>query len=154
MTDDSSDLICKFTGEIEQQSGQYVVQIPDTEIEYGTLSEGDVIRVSVERPSDPDDERGTARAGTETETQARDQDRSADQQSTPPVAEGERLTVDVEDRGDQGDGIARVDRGYVLIVPETEPGDTVEVRVTQTFPNYGFAERVETEPSTDQEVPA
>jgi tRNA/tmRNA/rRNA uracil-C5-methylase (TrmA/RlmC/RlmD family) len=31
--------------------------------------------------------------------------------------------VTIETVGDQGDGIAKVERGYVVIVPETQPGE-------------------------------
>jgi 23S rRNA (uridine2552-2'-O)-methyltransferase len=57
-----------------------------------------------------------------------------------PVAEGDELTVDVVDEGDEGDGIARVD-GYTLFVDGATAGDTVDVTVTDLKPNYGFAER-------------
>jgi len=38
----------------------------------------------------------------------------------PPVTEGEQRTVEIEDIGDQGDGITRVERGFVVIVSDTE----------------------------------
>jgi len=56
-----------------------------------------------------------------------------------PVAEGDELTVDVVDEGDEGDGIARVD-GYTLFVDGAAKGETVDVTVTDLKPNYGFAE--------------
>jgi len=46
------------------------------------------------------------------------------------------------DVGDEGDGIAKVD-GYTLFVPGTEAGTTVDVRVTDVKPRFGFAELVE-----------
>jgi len=61
---------------------------------------------------------------------------------TAPVAEGDRLEVDVVDVGDEGDGIAKVD-GYTLFVPGAETGTTVDVRVTDVKPRFGFAELVE-----------
>ncbi|MFQ3318797.1 MAG: 23S rRNA (uridine2552-2'-O)-methyltransferase [Natronomonas sp.] len=60
---------------------------------------------------------------------------------TGPVREGDTLEVDIEDVGSEGDGIAKVD-GYTLFVAGTEAGDTVEVRVTDVKPRYGFAERL------------
>ncbi|SEW18209.1 23S rRNA (uridine(2552)-2'-O)-methyltransferase [Halobacterium jilantaiense] len=56
-----------------------------------------------------------------------------------PVAEGDELTVDIADEGDEGDGIARVD-GYTLFVDGATEGETVDVTVTDLKPNYGFAE--------------
>jgi len=61
---------------------------------------------------------------------------------TAPVAAGDRLEVDVVDEGDEGDGIAKVD-GYTLFVAGADAGETVEVRVTDVKPRFGFAELVD-----------
>ena len=61
---------------------------------------------------------------------------------TAPVAAGDRLEVDIVDEGDEGDGIAKVD-GYTLFVAGADAGETVEVRVTDVKPRFGFAERVD-----------
>ena len=61
---------------------------------------------------------------------------------TAPVREGDRLTVAVVDAGSEGDGVAKVE-DYTLFVPGAETGETVEVRVDEVKPNYGFAQRVE-----------
>ncbi|MFA9515757.1 SAM-dependent methyltransferase [Halopenitus sp. H-Gu1] len=59
-----------------------------------------------------------------------------------PVEEGDRLTVEIADVGEEGDGIAKRD-GYTLFVPGTSEGETVEVVVGDVKPNFGFAERVD-----------
>jgi 23S rRNA (uridine2552-2'-O)-methyltransferase len=56
-----------------------------------------------------------------------------------PVTEGDVIETEVTDEGDEGDGIVRVD-GYVLFVEDGEEGETVEARVTETKPEFGFAE--------------
>ena len=61
---------------------------------------------------------------------------------TAPVAEGDRLEVDVVNEGDEDDGIAKVD-GYTLFVPGVDAGETVEVRVTDIKPRFGFAEPID-----------
>ena len=61
---------------------------------------------------------------------------------TAPVGAGDRVEVDVVDVGDEGDGIAKVD-GYTLFVPGADAGETVEVRVTDVKPRFGFAELVD-----------
>ena len=61
---------------------------------------------------------------------------------TAPVREGDTVEVDVEDVGREGDGIAKVE-GYTLFVPGAEQGETLEVRVTDVKPRFGFAERVD-----------
>ncbi|CCQ37974.1 23S rRNA (uridine-2'-O-) methyltransferase [Natronomonas moolapensis 8.8.11] len=61
---------------------------------------------------------------------------------TAPVREGDRVEVDVEDVGREGDGIAKL-AGYTVFVPDTDPGETVEIRVTGVKPRFGFGELVE-----------
>ena len=61
---------------------------------------------------------------------------------TAPVREGDELTVDIEDVGSEGDGIAKVD-GFTLFVPGTETGETLRVRVTDVKPRFAFAERLD-----------
>jgi len=58
-----------------------------------------------------------------------------------PVGEGDVFEAEVVGEGDEGDGIVRVD-GYVLFVEDAREGETVEVRVTELKPRFGFAERV------------
>lgn len=57
---------------------------------------------------------------------------------TAPVASGDRLTVEIDALGSEGDGIAKVE-GYTLFVPEVEVGDTLKVEVTEIKPQFGFA---------------
>jgi 23S rRNA (uridine2552-2'-O)-methyltransferase len=58
-----------------------------------------------------------------------------------PVSEGDVFEAEVVGEGDEGDGIVRVD-GYVLFVEDAREGETIEVRVTELKPRFGFAERV------------
>jgi predicted RNA-binding protein with TRAM domain len=51
--------------------------------------------------------------------------------------------VEVEDLGKQGDGIARVERGYVIIVPGTEVGERVKIEVTEVKSNFAVGEVVD-----------
>ncbi|ELY79550.1 23S rRNA (uridine(2552)-2'-O)-methyltransferase [Natrinema gari] len=60
---------------------------------------------------------------------------------TAPVRSGDELEVEIESVGDEGDGIASVD-GYRLFVSGADEGDTVEVRVEDVKPNFGFAQRL------------
>jgi 23S rRNA (uridine2552-2'-O)-methyltransferase len=60
---------------------------------------------------------------------------------TAPVREGDRLDVEIEDEGSEGDGVAHVD-GYTLFVPGTAVGDEVTVEVTDVKERFGFAELV------------
>jgi predicted RNA-binding protein with TRAM domain len=66
--------------------------------------------------------------------------REVNEPPEPPVEEGERREVEIEDIGDQGDGITRVERGFVVIVPETKPGDRVTIEIADVQQNVAFAE--------------
>lgn len=61
---------------------------------------------------------------------------------TAPVREGDELTVEIEDEGAEGDGIARVE-GYTVFVPNAEIGETVEIRIDECKPRFGFGERLD-----------
>ncbi len=61
---------------------------------------------------------------------------------TAPVREGDVVDVEVEEEGDEGDGIARVD-DFVLFVEDADVGEAVEVEVSEVRANYGFAEKTE-----------
>ncbi|MFC6784560.1 TRAM domain-containing protein [Halobaculum halobium] len=81
-----------------------------------------------DRTDGPNDTNGTSTSTAEPE---------------PPVDRGDEVTVDIEGIGDQGDGIARVDRGYVIIVPDTEKGERVRIQITSVKQNVAFAEVVD-----------
>lgn len=45
----------------------------------------------------------------------------------------------IEPLGSQRDGIAKVERGYVVIVPDGESGDEPTVRIERAKDNVAFA---------------
>ena len=61
---------------------------------------------------------------------------------TAPVRKGDQVEVEIEDVGREGDGIAKVE-GYTVFVPDAEPGDEIEIEVTDVKPRFGFGERLE-----------
>jgi len=65
--------------------------------------------------------------------------RSRTASSGPPVSEGDVRDVTIETLGDKGDGIAKIERGYVVIVPDSELGDEVTVEITSVRDNVSFA---------------
>ena len=77
---------------------------------------------------------------SKTASQSASTDSTPDQ---PPVTEGEQRRLQIEDVGDQGDGLARVGPGYVVFVPDTEIGQQPLVRITTVRENVAFAEVVE-----------
>jgi predicted RNA-binding protein with TRAM domain len=129
-----------FTATVEERENRYYIEIPETEIEHEAAAPGETYRIAVlphgaegEQSSDPTQE-STDESRAETETRPE-----------PPVDEGEVRTVEIESVGDQGDGIAKVERGYVVIVPEAKPGDEPTVEIEQVKQNVAFA-RVVDEP--------
>jgi 23S rRNA (uridine2552-2'-O)-methyltransferase len=61
---------------------------------------------------------------------------------TAPVRAGDELEVEIEDTGDEGDGIAHVE-GFTLFVSGVKEGETPRVRVDDVKPRYGFAQPIE-----------
>ncbi|RBI60033.1 deoxyribonuclease [halophilic archaeon] len=127
-------LLCLFSADIDEQSGDYTITIPERELEKGAVDDDGVYRVAVLRSTTPADH---------SDQDTRESQSATDDDSGPPVDVGDRRVVEIEDIGEQGDGIARVERGYVLIVPETEHGDHVTVEITEVKPNVAFGEVVE-----------
>ncbi|MDY6776010.1 MAG: TRAM domain-containing protein [Halobacteria archaeon] len=127
----SGKLLSLFSSRVEEKDGSYVIEIPKSEIEEGTISEEGVYRIGV-ITSEEDEEETTHEEEEESRLQ-------------PPVEEGEIRYVEIEDIGKQGDGIARVERGYVIIVPETDVGDRVKVEIEEVKENFAVAEVLEEE---------
>ncbi|SIR88004.1 Predicted RNA-binding protein, contains TRAM domain [Haladaptatus litoreus] len=139
------ELCCLFSSEIEAENGSYTLTVPTREIVDGDLQPDATYRVAILKHPSPAD--STEREPTQetVSTPTRDEQNS-DRQSSPtttPVEEGDRRTVEIEDIGEQGDGIARIDRGYVIIVPDTEQRDRVTVEINNVTPSVAFAEVVE-----------
>ena len=140
--DISETLQTLYTATVEQDDGSYQITVPEREIATGTIAEDETYRVALisTAASDVDD--------TETTDSIQSTD-DADQQQEyegPPVEEGEQRDVEIENLGDQGDGIAKVERGYVVIVPETTIGDRVTVEMQQVRENVAFADVVDRNP--------
>ena len=125
----SNDLLCLFSADVSEADGKYVVELPRREVETGSVTPGETYRVALIAP-DSEEER------TEPEETAPDEPQ-------PPVEPGEIRYVEIEDIGKQGDGIARVERGYVIIVPGTDIGDRVKVEVTEVKSNFAVGEAIE-----------
>jgi predicted RNA-binding protein with TRAM domain len=163
-----SDPLCLFTGRVERRDNEYIITIPEHEIDLGTIASEGTYRMGMypavaqsgtadttdsantdQRPSgrfarsESSSARSTSSVMSATPETASGPDGAGD---GPPVNEGETLRLEIEDVGDQGDGIARVGPGYVVFVPDTEIGQEPLVRVTTVHETFAFAEIVEEEP--------
>jgi len=119
--------LCLYSVQVTEQDDTYKIEIPKREIELGDVQSGEVYQTSILSFKLPPQKERT------------EQD---DPPQTPPVQEGDTREVEIEGVGDQGDGIAKVESGYVVIVPDTAIGDRVTVRVTEARENVAFAEVV------------
>lgn len=129
-------LRCLFSAQVTEQDDSYLIEVPEQEVQLGELSAEQTYRVALLDASpdaSPDDEREVAPTEQPVERG----------HPEPPVEEGETLTVDIEDIGDQGDGITRVERGFVVIVPDTEQGERVRIEIADVQQTVAFADVVE-----------
>ena len=137
MTEISDSLRSLFSAQIEDRDGSYVVDIPASEVEHDTLAVDETYRIAI-----------LASDSSTDNTNQQDNHHSTPQEVAPtsqgpPVDEGEVRDVTIETMGDQGDGIAKVERGYVVIVPGGQPGDKPTVEIEQVQENVAFASIVE-----------
>ncbi|MFB6125126.1 MAG: TRAM domain-containing protein [Halanaeroarchaeum sp.] len=129
-------IACLYSGTVRKEGGSYVVDVPEREIRLGDIEEGSTVRIAI---LDDGDEEGNAEPRRRRHTA---QDRTGSHPE-PPVEEGDVREVRVESTGDQGDGIAKIDRGFVVIVPDAAPGDEVTVEIETVQPNYAVGQIVE-----------
>ena len=132
----SDDLVCLFTAQVGAEDDSYHIEIPDREIENGTIDTTETHRVAMLPVKSDTTSDSSADQPTEPAPEQEDKQQ-------PPVDVGETREVEIDSIGDQGDGIARIDQGYVVIVPDTEVGDRATVRIETAKENVAFAEIVE-----------
>ena len=127
----SDKLLCLFSADVTVEDGSYVVEVPKREVETGTVEPGGTYRVAlIASEAEEDGEEAEPTGSSPTEPQ-------------PPVEGGEIRYVEIEDIGKQGDGIARVERGYVIIVPGADVGERVKVEVTEVKSNFAVGEIID-----------
>ncbi|QSW98377.1 TRAM domain-containing protein [Haloterrigena alkaliphila] len=128
----SEKLLCLFSADVSAEEDRYVIEVPRQEVETGDIEPDEVYRVAlISRDEAADSEGASATPG------------SAPSEPQPPVDVGETRYVEIEDIGKQGDGIARVERGYVIIVPGADVGERVKVEVTEVKSNFAVGEIIE-----------
>jgi len=130
-----------FSAPIKEDDGTYMVEVPSSEIDFEAVSADETYRVAILESLDSME--SSVHQDSEGPTSRETASRSP---SGAPVEEGEVRDVIIETVGDQGDGIAKVERGYVVIVPGAEPGDEPTIEVEQVQENVAFASIVDTNP--------
>ncbi|UPV99536.1 TRAM domain-containing protein [Halorussus gelatinilyticus] len=61
---------------------------------------------------------------------------------TAPVSVGERYSVEIEDLGSEGDGVARIE-SFVVFVPGADLGERVDIRIEEVGGSHAVASVVE-----------
>ncbi|MFB6111036.1 MAG: TRAM domain-containing protein [Halobacteriaceae archaeon] len=128
----SDRLLCLFNAEVTVMEDEYVISVPEREVETGGIEPGSIYRIAVV------DQGGDQEARTAESPATGHPD-----EPQPPVEAGEVRYVEIEDLGDQGDGIAKVERGYVLIVPGGEVGERVKIEIADVKPNFAVGEIID-----------
>jgi predicted RNA-binding protein with TRAM domain len=128
----SEQLRCLFSARVEERDGSYRIDVPAQELQLDEIQENETYRVAILPSSSTDKSRDTDNTP--------ERERGAPK---PPIEEGDTRDVEIEDLGKQGDGITRVERGFVVIVPDTEQGERVSVEITDVRENVAFANVVD-----------
>ena len=121
-------LLYLSTAKLKERNGSYIIEVPSRELQQGDLQRGETYNIALLPAL-------TTKTASEREQEA----------SKPSVQKGDIRVVEIEDIGSQGDGITRIEHGYVVIVPETAVGDRVTVEITTARENMAFAKVIETE---------
>jgi predicted RNA-binding protein with TRAM domain len=128
----SERLLCLFSAEVRAEDDRYVVEVPRREVDTGAVDAGSTYRVAL-----------IARDGATADGDESSASSPPADEPQPPVEVGEVRYVEIEDIGKQGDGIARVERGYVIIVPDTEVGEQVKIEVREVKSNFAVGDVVD-----------
>ncbi|MFC4360592.1 TRAM domain-containing protein [Halobium salinum] len=134
MVEISDSLQCLFSASVSEQDDSYLIEIPRQEIESGNISPDELYRIGILTHESVSQ---SARENPESSQRV-----GSRQQQGPPVDEGDVIEVEIETLGEQGDGIAKVDRGYVIIIDGGQPGETLAVEVHTVRDNVAFADIV------------
>jgi len=130
--DISEQLTCLFSTTIEAKDDSYVIEIPKREVDVGHVDPTKAYQLGV-----------FSQSTNQKTTKPSSKPNPEPDHSGPPVSEGDTRIVEIEEIGDQGDGLARVDRGYVVIIPDTDRGERVEIEIETVRKNVAFARVVE-----------
>ena len=133
-----------FTAEVIEQDGSYYIEIPEREIELENVSVDDVYQAAILETASQDHSESRKTDTKYGDAVSSDGETYADgAEPEPPVDVGDELQVEIESTGDEGDGVAKVDRGFVVMVEDAEVGDRPTVEITNVSESVAFAEVVE-----------
>lgn len=122
------------TTEAKSQKGTLSVELPDELIEHDAIDPTEVYQIAVLATASKHARSGSNQSASDSASRT---------SRRPPVQEGETRTVTIDTLGDQGDGIARIEHGFVLIVSDAQPDDELVIEVESVQSNVAFATIVE-----------
>ena len=127
-----------FSAPIEETENTYVIEVPRSEVEGGSVEGAESYQVALlsSRRVSVEAESASMSASSNTSSEQ-------EEPQDPPVSEGEERTVEITEMGDQGDGLTRVERGFVVIIPETEVGERVRIQIETVHETVAFGTVVE-----------
>ena len=129
-------LLALFSAKVSEQEGSFRITIPVEEVEKGTITQGETYRfamvgITEDEHDEPARDLGRYEGG--------EADGVQKSNAELPVDPGEIRKVSITETGDRGDGVAKVERGYNVIVPDTAPGEEPTVRITRANPTFAVA---------------
>ena len=62
-------------------------------------------------------------------------------ETTVPIHVDDEMDVEIESRGERGDGVAKVD-GFIVFVPNTKVGDKIRVMVQKVFRKFAIGRKM------------
>ncbi|WP_122090880.1 TRAM domain-containing protein [Halalkalicoccus subterraneus] len=125
-----------ITSQLTETEERLQIEVPSELVDQATVAPGEVYQIAVlpaETENSTDNHRDTT---TPVDASAAF---STGKKSEPPVTEGEIRTVTIDTLGDQGDGITRVERGFVVIVANAKPDEEVTIKIETVQSNVAFA---------------
>ena len=131
----SEQLTCLFAAKVEERDQSYLIEVPKQEVDVGYVDPTEDYQVALLRQPFENSQSAS--------TQTSDDSPQQPDLDQPPVSTGETRVVEISELGDQGDGLTRVERGFVVIVPETQQGERVRIQIQTVKANVAFAEVVE-----------
>ncbi len=134
----SQELRSLFSAPVKETADSYIIELPRSEIDGGSVDGDETYQVALLSTG-----KSSAKDGSPSESPDRASSTKESEHRNPPVSEGEERIVEITELGDQGDGLTYVERGFVVIVPETEVGERVRIHIETVHETVAFGEVVE-----------
>jgi predicted RNA-binding protein with TRAM domain len=120
---------------VEKRNGNYVIKIPEEQVEQGQVPVESPVKVALMRDNGQQAPQGKRRPSQERGGHSP----QSQQGGSAPVQKGEVVEAKVESVGAEGDGMFKID-GFVVFVENADKGETVEAKITKVKANQAFAE--------------